>query len=95
MALLMLGFVSPTWLPQVENPGDLYDKVVKAKNIQGTKYIEILALLSGLAVQDMAETVQHSRMAVRSGLAVGETDGGKIGFRSPTAQIINGKAGGR
>ncbi len=93
MALLMLEHHIPyVATATVAYPGDLYDKVVKAKNIRGTKYIEILAPCYLGWQFDMAETVQHSRMAVRSGAwLLWEAENGQISFNSPTSQIINGK----
>lgn len=76
----------------VAYPGDLYDKVVKAKSMRGTKYIEILAPCYLGWQFDMAETVQLSRMAVRSGAwLLWEAENGRISFNNPTAQIISGK----
>ena len=76
----------------VAYPGDLYDKVVKAKNTPGMKYIEILAPCYLGWQFDMAETVQLSRMAVRSGAwLLWEAENGKISFNSPSSNIISGK----
>jgi len=93
MALLMLEHNIPyVATATVAYPGDLYDKVLKAKSIRGTKYIEILAPCYLGWQFDMAETVQLSRMAVRSGAwLLWEAENGKISFNNPTAQIISGK----
>ena len=93
MALLMLEHNIPyVATATVAYPGDLYDKVVKAKNTPGMKYIEILAPCYLGWQFDMAETVQLSRMAVRSGAwLLWEAENGKISFNSPSSNIISGK----
>ena len=93
MALLMLEHNIPyVATATVAYPGDLYDKVVKAKNIPGMKYIEILAPCYLGWQFDMPETVQLSRMAVRSGAwLLWEAEDGKISFNKPTSLIISGK----
>ena len=93
MALLMLEHDIPyVATATVAYPGDLYDKVVKAKSIPGMKYIEILAPCYLGWQFDMPDTVQMSRMAVRSGAwLLWEAENGQISFNSPTSQIINGK----
>ncbi|MGE5416893.1 MAG: thiamine pyrophosphate-dependent enzyme [Acidobacteriota bacterium] len=76
----------------VAYPGDLYDKVVKAKSIPGMKYIEILAPCYLGWQFDMPDTVQMSRMAVKSGAwLLWEAEDGKISFNNPSSQIISGK----
>jgi len=76
----------------VAYPGDLYDKVVKAKSIPGMKYIEILAPCYLGWQFDMAETVKMSRMAVRNGSwLLWEAEDGKISFSNPSSLIISGK----
>lgn len=93
MALLMLEHNIPyVASATVAYPGDLYDKVVKAKNTPGMKYIEILAPCYLGWQFDMAETVQLSRMAVRSGAwLLWEAENGKISFNNPSSNIISGK----
>ncbi len=93
MALLMLEHNIPyVATATVAYPGDLYDKVVKAKNIPGMKYIEILAPCYLGWQFDMSETVQMSRMAVRNGAwLLWEAENGKIDFNNPSSQIISGK----
>ena len=93
MALLMLEHNIPyVATATVANPGDLYDKVVKAKSIRGTKYIEILAPCYLGWQFDMPETVQMSRMAVRSGAwLLWEAENGKVSFNKPSSNIISGK----
>jgi pyruvate ferredoxin oxidoreductase beta subunit len=93
MALLMLEHNIPyVATATVAYPGDLYDKVVKAKSISGMKYIEILAPCYLGWQFDMPETVQMSRMAVRCGAwLLWEAEHGKISFNNPTSLFINGK----
>jgi len=93
MALLMVDHNIPyVATATVAYPGDLYDKVVKAKNTPGMKYIEILAPCYLGWQFDMPETVQMSRMAVRSGAwLLWEAENGKINFNNPTSHIISGK----
>jgi len=93
MALLMLEHHIPyVATATVAYPGDLYDKVVKAKSIPGMKYIEILAPCYLGWQFDMPETVQQSRLAVRSGAwLLWEAENGKVTFNSPSSQIISGK----
>ncbi|HOQ10470.1 MAG TPA: thiamine pyrophosphate-dependent enzyme [Syntrophomonadaceae bacterium] len=93
MALLMLEHHIPyVATATVAYPGDLYDKVVKAKSIEGLKYIEILAPCYLGWQFDMPETVQMSRMAVRCGAwLLWEAENGKITFNNPTSAIISGK----
>jgi len=93
MALLMVEHHIPyVATATVAYPGDLYDKVVKAKSIRGMKYIEILAPCYLGWQFDMPETVQMSRMAVRSGAwLLWEAENGKIIFNNPTSAIIGGK----
>ena len=93
MAHLMLEHNIPyVATATVAYPADLYDKVVKAKSIKGMKYIEILAPCYLGWQFDMPDTVQLSRMAVRSGAwLLWEAENGKISFNNPTAHFINGK----
>ncbi len=93
MPLLMLEHNIPyVATATVAYPGDLYDKVVKAKSIPGMKYIEILSPCYLGWQFDMAETVKMSRMAVHSGAwLLWEAENGHITFNKPSAQIINGK----
>jgi len=93
MALLMLEHNIPyVATATVAYPGDLYDKVVKAKNTPGMKYIEILAPCYLGWQFDMPETVQMSRMAVRCGAwLLWEAENRKINFNNPSSLIISGK----
>jgi pyruvate ferredoxin oxidoreductase beta subunit len=93
MALLMLEHNIPyVATATVAYPGDLYDKVVKAKSIPGMKYIEILAPCYLGWQFDMPETVQMSRMAVNSGAwLLWEAENGQVNFNNPSTNIISGK----
>jgi len=93
MALLMLEHNIPyVATATVAYPGDLYDKVEKAKNIRGMKYIEILAPCYLGWQFDMSETVQMSRMAVRCGAwLLWEAENGKITFNNPSSHFISGR----
>ncbi|MDO4539837.1 MAG: thiamine pyrophosphate-dependent enzyme [Syntrophomonadaceae bacterium] len=93
MALLMLEHNIPyVATATVAYPGDLYDKVVKAKSIPGMKYIEILAPCYLGWQFDMENTVNMSRMAAACGAwLLWEAEQGKISFNRPTDHIINGK----
>ena len=93
MALLMLEHKIPyVATATVAYPGDLYDKIVKAKSIPGMKYIEILAPCYLGWQFDMAETVTMSRLAVQTGSwLLWEAEYGQISFSRPTDKIISGK----
>ncbi len=93
VALLMLEHNIPyVATATVAYPGDLYDKVAKAKSIPGMKYIEIQAPCYLGWQFDMAETVQMSRKAVRSGAwLLWEAENGTIKFNSPSSLIVSGK----
>lgn len=93
MALLMLEHRIPyVATATVAYPGDLYDKVMKAKSIPGTKYIEILSPCYLGWGFDMEETVSMSRLAVQSGAwLLWEAENGEISFSRPTDGFIGGK----
>lgn len=93
MALLMLEHNIPyVATAAVAYPGDLYDKVLKAKSIPGMKYIEIQAPCYLGWQFDMSETVQMSRQAVRSGSwLLWEAENGQVKFNNPSSLIISGK----
>lgn len=93
MPLLMLEHNIPyVATASIAYPGDLYDKVVKAKSIKGFKYIEIFApCFTGWGF-DPAEVIEMSRMAVKTGAwSLFEAENGKIKFSSPTDSIMSGK----
>ena len=92
MALLMLEHRIPyVATATVAYPGDLYDKIMKAKSIPGTKYIEILSPCYLGWGFDMEETVSMSRKAVQSGAwLLWEAEHGQISFSHPTDGLISG-----
>lgn len=93
MAQLMLEHNIPyVATASLAYPGDLYDKVVKAKSIRGFKYIEIFApCFTGWGFEP-PEVVELSRMAVQTGAwTLFEGEYGKLRFSSPTDKIISGK----
>ena len=93
MALLMLEHKIPyVATASLAYPGDLYDKVMKAKSIQGMKYIEIFAPCYTAWGFPISDTVDLSRDAVESGAwLMWEAVDGKIKFSDPSADIIAGK----
>ena len=93
MALLMLEHKIPyVATASLAYPGDLYDKVMKAKNIPGLKYIEIFAPCYTAWQFPISDTVELSRDAVETGAwLMWEAEYGKISFSGPTADIISGK----
>lgn len=74
-------------------PGDLYDKLVKAKETKGFRYVEIHAPCYTGWKFSSAYTVKLSRMAVTSGAwLLYEAENGKISrFPGPTKALIEGK----
>lgn len=93
MPLLMMEHRIPyVATASVAYPGDLYDKVVKAKSLPGTKYIEILSPCYLGWGFDMEETVSMGRLAVQSGAwLLWEAEHGEITFSRPTDGLISGK----
>ena len=93
MARLMLEHNIPyVATASLAYPGDLYDKVVKAKSIQGFKYIEIFAPCYIAWQFASSDTVELSRNAVDTGAwLLWEAEHGKISFSNPSADIISGK----
>lgn len=92
MALLMLEHNIPyVATASLANPGDLYDKVLKAKNTRGMKYIEIFAPCYTGWQFPSADTVQLSRDGVQTGAwLLWEAGNGQIAFQEPSAGIIAG-----
>lgn len=73
-------------------PMDLYRKVAKAKSIKGFKYIEIHAPCYTSWKFPASETVQISRLAVKSGAwLLWEAEYGKLMLNNPTALLAEGK----
>ncbi len=74
-------------------PLDFYQKVRKAKSIQGTKYIEMLAPCPPGWKFPSDSTVLVSRMAVQTGLwLLYEYENGKTTYTAGTKRIIEGHA---
>lgn len=73
-------------------PLDLYQKMLKAKEIRGTKYIEMLAPCPPGWKFPSARMIEISRMAVQSGMwLLYEHEGGETSFTAATKRIIEGK----
>jgi pyruvate ferredoxin oxidoreductase beta subunit len=94
MPLLMMDHKIPYMATaSVAYPADLYDKLVKAKNTKGFRYIEILAPCHTGWKFPSSEMVKLSRMAVTSGCwALYEAEYGAITtFNGPTKRLAEGK----
>jgi len=89
MALLMLEHNIPyVATASVSHPGDLYDKVMKAKSIKGFKYIEIFAPCCTGWQFPSSETISTAREAVKAGAwMMWEAERGKIEFSAPSKAI--------
>jgi pyruvate ferredoxin oxidoreductase beta subunit len=73
-------------------PLDFYQKMLKAKEIQGTKYIEILAPCPPGWKFPPSQMIEVSRMAVQSGMwLLYEHEDGETRFTSTTKRILEGK----
>ncbi|MEM0466649.1 MAG: thiamine pyrophosphate-dependent enzyme [Candidatus Thermoplasmatota archaeon] len=73
-------------------PEDLYNKVVKAKNIKGPKYIEILAPCPPGWRFSMDRTVEMGRLAVDTGAwALYECEHGVVTFNGKSKLILEKK----
>ncbi|MEG1500899.1 MAG: thiamine pyrophosphate-dependent enzyme [Clostridiales bacterium] len=73
-------------------PGDFYDKLVKAKNAKGFRYIEVLAPCHPGWKFNSAYMIKLSKMAVSSGAwMLYEAENGQLDFSGPTARLIEGK----
>ncbi len=73
-------------------PEDLYNKMRKAREIKGPKYIEILCPCPPGWRFDMSKTVEMSKMAVQTGAWIlYEIVNGKIEFNADSKKIIEGK----
>ena len=74
-------------------PKDLYQKVEKAKNIKGFKYIEIHAPCFSAWKFNMHDTVTLSRLAVKTGACLlWEAEYSEVKFNTPTSLYAEGKA---
>ncbi len=73
-------------------PLDFYQKMLKAKDIRGTKYIEMLAPCPPGWKFPSSQMIEVSRMAVRSGMwLLYEHEEGETRFTSTTKRMIEGK----
>ena len=71
-------------------PIDLINKLKKAKEIRGTKYIHILAPCPTGWRYDASKTVELGRLAVQTGLwALYEIEYGKFKLNSPSDRLID------
>ncbi len=93
MPLLMLDHQIPyVATASLAYPMDLYRKVEKAKSIKGFRYIEILAPCYPGWKFEASQTIQYSRLAVKSkAWLLWEAEDGNLTFNSPTKQILEGK----
>lgn len=71
-------------------PLDFVNKVRKAKDIQGTKYIHLLAPCPTGWRCDTSKTIEMGRLAVQTGLFVlYEVEGGKFRLNSPSDRLVD------
>lgn len=93
LPLLMLDHQIPYMATaSVAYPADLYDKLVKAKSVEGFRYIEIHAPCYTGWKFASSDTVAISRQAVTSGAwLLYEAVDGQINFSNPTKGIVEGK----
>ncbi len=92
MALLMLDHNVPyVATASLAYPGDLYDKVARAKATKGFKYIEIFAPCYTGWQFPSSDTVELSRNGVQTGAwLLWEAVDGEVAFQEPSAGIVNG-----
>jgi pyruvate ferredoxin oxidoreductase beta subunit len=73
-------------------PLDFYQKVLKAKSIRGTKYIELMAPCPPGWKFPSSQMIEVSRMAVQSGMwLLYEHEDGETHFTAATKRILEGK----
>jgi len=71
-------------------PMDLVNKLRKAKDIKGTKYIHVLAPCPTGWRYDTSKTVELGRLAVQTGLwALYEIEYGKFKFNPPSDRLVD------
>jgi pyruvate ferredoxin oxidoreductase beta subunit len=95
MPILMLDHRIPYMATaSVAYPADLYDKVIKAKNTKGFKYIEIFAPCYPGWKFESKDMIKLDRLAVRSGInLLWEAENGYITkFNGPTKALVEGTA---
>lgn len=93
MPLLMLDHQIPYMATaSLAYPGDFYDKLVKAKNTRGFKYIELLAPCYTGWKFPAERMIELGRQAVSCGAwALFEGEYGKLRFSEPTKSLAEGK----
>jgi pyruvate ferredoxin oxidoreductase beta subunit len=73
-------------------PLDFYQKMLRAKSIKGTRYIELLAPCPPGWKFPPSQTIEVSRMAVQSGMwLLYEHENGETKFTAATKRILDGK----
>lgn len=73
-------------------PLDFYQKMLKAKSMSGTKYIELMAPCPPGWKFPSSQMIEVSRMAVKSGMwLLYEHEDGETRFTAATKRIIEGK----
>lgn len=76
----------------ISYPEDLYKKVLKAKSIQGPKYLEIMAPCPPGWRFSMERTIEMGRLAVETGAwALYEYEDDKVTFNGKSKLILDGK----
>jgi len=71
-------------------PLDFFNKLRKAKEIKGTKYIHLLAPCPTGWRYDTSKTIEMGRLAVQTGLWVlYEIENGKFKFNSPSDRLVD------
>ena len=93
MALLMLEHGIPyAATASLAYPGDLYDKVMKAKSIPGFKYIEIFTPCYTGWGFDSSETIEMARLAHRScAWVLWEGSDRKLTISEPSLPYVTGQ----
>lgn len=90
MALLMLEHNIPyVATGSIAHPIDLYNKIVKAKSMEGLKYIEIFTPCNVCWGFPPEKTIEMGKMGVETGAwLLWEAENGKIVFSEPTKKIL-------
>jgi len=71
-------------------PRDLYQKVRKARDMEGTRYIHILCPCGPGWRVDVSKTVEVARLAVRTGMwALYEIENGKFSLSGPSRRLLD------
>jgi pyruvate ferredoxin oxidoreductase beta subunit len=93
MPLLMLDHKIPYLATaSLAYPADFYDKLVKAKNTKGFRYIEIIAPCHTGWKFPPSQMIKMSKMAVTTGAwPLFEAEFGYVEFSGPTKRLVEGK----